>query len=58
MARPLVLGFGLLMWTSLAMVTGDITFALMLCVASLAFVPPEVVRGLVDRRAQPVAAAS
>ncbi|MEX0677279.1 MAG: hypothetical protein WD063_09400 [Pirellulales bacterium] len=49
LARPLLLAFGLVIWTSLALVTGDITFGLMLCVASLAFVPPAVVRSLVER---------
>jgi hypothetical protein len=48
LARPLLLAVGLVIWTSLAMVTGDVTFALMLCIASLAFVPPALVVSLVD----------
>jgi hypothetical protein len=58
LARPLLLAMGLLIWTSLALVTGDITFAVMLCVASLAFVPPEVVRSLVERSGPTAAAAA
>jgi hypothetical protein len=49
LARPLLLAIGLLIWTSLALVTGDITFAVMMCIASLAFVPPGVLRSLVER---------
>lgn len=58
LARPLMLALGLLVWTSLALVTGDITFALALCVASLAFVPPALVRACVERskNAAPVSA--
>lgn len=39
-ARPLLLAAGALIWTSLALVTGDITFAVSLMIASLAFVSP------------------
>jgi hypothetical protein len=49
LARPLLLSLGLVIWTSLAMVTGDITFALMLFIASLAFVPGELTRTLAER---------
>jgi hypothetical protein len=56
-ARPLVLGLALVVWTSLALVTGDITFALAMCVASLAFVPPAVVRSCVERPKHAPAAA-
>jgi hypothetical protein len=49
LARPLILALGLVIWALLAMVTGDITFSLMLFIASLAFVPPELIRSLVDR---------
>ena len=35
---------GVVVWTSLALVTGDVPFALMMCIASLAFVSPTVVR--------------
>ena len=40
LARPLLLAVGLAIWTSLALLTGEITFALMLAIASLAFVSP------------------
>ncbi len=40
LARPLLLAIGLVIWTSLALLTGEITFALMLAIASLAFVSP------------------
>ena len=50
--RPLLLAIGLVIWTSLALVTGDITFAVMMCIASTAFVPPSVVRSLVERSGQ------
>jgi hypothetical protein len=58
LARPLMLALGLVIWTSLALVTGDVTFALAMCVASLAFVPPSLVRSCVERsnRAAPAAA--
>jgi hypothetical protein len=44
LARPLLLVLAAIVWTSLALLTGDITFALMLCVAAMAFVRPEMVR--------------
>jgi hypothetical protein len=43
LARPLLLACGLVIWTSLALVTGDITFALALLIASLSFVSPDVI---------------
>jgi len=43
LARPLVLTAGLIIWTSLALVTGDITFAVALAIASMAFIPPSLV---------------
>lgn len=56
LARPLLLAAGVLVWTSLALVTGDFTFTFMLCIASLAFVSPVLVRDLLPRTAaQPVA---
>lgn len=58
LARPLVMFFGLLIWGSLALVTGDVTFALMMVIASLAFVPPELVRLVVDRPDQTAPAAA
>ena len=43
LARPLVLAAGLIIWTSLALVTGDITFAVALAIASMAFVSPSLI---------------
>lgn len=40
LARPLLLASGVLVWASLALVTGDVTFALAMGIASLAFVSP------------------
>jgi hypothetical protein len=45
LARPLMLAAGIIIWTSLALVTGDITFALALAIASMAFVSPSLVAG-------------
>jgi hypothetical protein len=58
LARPILLALGLVVWGSLALVTGDVTFALAMCVASLAFVPPALVRACLERskQAMPVAA--
>ncbi len=42
LARPLLLALGVLVWTSIALVTGEVTFALMMITASLAFVSPAV----------------
>ncbi len=53
LARPLLLTLGVIVWTSLAMVTGDITFALMLMIASLAFVSPSAVEAILHRERQP-----
>jgi hypothetical protein len=44
LARPLLLIVGVIVWTSLALITGDITYAVMLVVASLAFVSPQVIK--------------
>jgi hypothetical protein len=49
MLRPLLLGLGLVVWTSLALVTGDITFSLMLVIAGLAFVSPESILAFAHR---------
>jgi len=46
LARPLLLALGLVVWTSLALVTGDILFAMMMCIASLAFVSPGLLSAL------------
>ncbi len=40
LARPMLLAWGLITWASIALVTGDVPFALMMCTASLAFVSP------------------
>jgi hypothetical protein len=58
LARPLLLALGVVVWASLALVTGDVTFAAAMCVASLAFVSPAVLRSYVERtkRATPAAA--
>jgi hypothetical protein len=48
--RPLVLGLGVLAWTSLGLVTGDLTFSLMLLIASLAFVAPSTILAIANRR--------
>lgn len=58
LARPLLLALAAAVWTSLALVTGDLTFVAMMCVASVAFVSPEFVDSLVARRtaAAPVGA--
>jgi hypothetical protein len=45
--RPLMLGIAVFMWTLLALVTGLVGFALVMIVASLAFVPAETWRGIV-----------
>jgi hypothetical protein len=44
LARPLLLVVGAVLWTSLAFVTGDLTFALAMMTASMAFVSPEFAR--------------
>lgn len=49
LARPLLLALGIVVWGSLAPITGLIPFSLMMIVASLAFVPSEVVRGCLPR---------
>jgi hypothetical protein len=43
LARPLVLAAGVVVWASLALVTGDVPFAMLLCIASMAFVPPSMI---------------
>jgi len=56
LARPLLLAAGAVIWTSLALVTGDITFALSLMIASLAFVSPSVLGACCGNAAQPARA--
>ena len=43
--RPLVLALAALVWISLAMLTGQVTFALMMLVASLSYCSPDWLRG-------------
>lgn len=43
LARPLLLIAAVAIWSSLALVTGDITMAVMLCTASMAFISPSFV---------------
>ena len=57
--RPLMLGFNAVMWALLAPVIGNIPLAVMMIVASLAFVPAETLRAVVSRRrAEPAALAT
>ena len=53
LARPLLLALAVVIWTSLALITGDITFAVTLMIAAMAFVPPETVRTAADRLSWP-----
>jgi hypothetical protein len=46
LARPLVLGLGVVVWGLLALIAGLVPFALMMLVASLAFVPGETLRAV------------
>ncbi|HVA48668.1 MAG TPA: hypothetical protein VNH11_20040 [Pirellulales bacterium] len=50
LARPLMLGINAVMWALLAPILGNIPFAVMMIVASLAFVAPEKLRAVVSRR--------
>jgi hypothetical protein len=54
--RPLVLGVAVVVWTLLALVTGDLTFTFALFTASLAFIQPETLLGAIRPR-QAIAAA-
>ncbi|HXT60702.1 MAG TPA: hypothetical protein VN699_18825 [Pirellulales bacterium] len=46
LARPLVLGLGVIVWGLLALIAGMVPFAFMMLVASLAFVPGETLRAV------------
>jgi hypothetical protein len=48
LARPLLLVMAVVVWSSLALVTGDITLAVMLCIASMAFISPAFLRTCCD----------
>jgi hypothetical protein len=50
LARPLLLGVSILVWIGTAILTGMVSFAVMMLVASLAFVPGTFVRGVFGRR--------
>jgi hypothetical protein len=47
--RPLLLALGVLVWGSLALVTGDLTCAMALLAASLAFVRPQTIEAVSKR---------
>lgn len=49
LARPLLLGLGVIVWGLLALVTGMVPFALAMLIASLSFVPAETVRSTLPR---------
>ena len=44
LARPLMLAGGAVIWTSIALVTGEITFPIAMLIASLAFVSPDLLQ--------------
>lgn len=50
LARPILLLISLLMWGSLALLTGLISFSAIMLIANLCFVPPSTVRRFVARR--------
>jgi hypothetical protein len=58
LARPLLLVINALMWALLAPVIGNVPLAVMMVVASLAFVPPETIRNVISRRQVDLAALS
>jgi hypothetical protein len=58
LARPLLLGVGVVIWSSLALVTGDVPFALAMMIASMAFVSPRLLPACCsEKRPQQVAVA-
>jgi len=44
LARPILLVLGLFIWTGLALITGSVSFALLMIIANLAFLSPETLR--------------
>ncbi|HZZ29545.1 MAG TPA: hypothetical protein VFE46_16220 [Pirellulales bacterium] len=58
LARPILLVLGALMWAALAVIGGSVSFAVMMIVASLAFLAPETLRGQVARNSTPQASSS
>jgi len=55
LARPLLLGLSIAVWLSVGLVSGMLSFALMLIVAGLAFVPSEWLRGCCAATTKPPA---
>ena len=45
LARPLLIGLSVVVWTSVSLITGLVGFAAIMVVANLAFVPSEAVAG-------------
>jgi hypothetical protein len=58
LARPLLLAIAAVVWGSLALITGEVTFAVMLMIASLAFISPGALWVCCRRSAQLPAASS
>jgi hypothetical protein len=56
LARPLLIAAGIVIWSSLVLVTGDVPFALTMIIASMAFVSPTWVRSIIGRQAPPAVA--
>lgn len=56
LARPLVLSVAVVMWLSLAMLSGLVAFCLMMLVANLAFVSPQAMRTVVAKLLRQAAA--
>jgi len=57
LARPLVLGIGVLLWASLAVVTGSVAWCVLMCLANVVFVSPESLRAAAEgccRRPSPL----
>jgi hypothetical protein len=50
LARPLLLGLALPIWIGTALLTGMVSWSLMMLVANLAFVPSAALRGCFRRR--------
>lgn len=55
--RPLMLGLGVIVWSLLALITGDLTFTAALLIAGLAFVGPESILDVARSRRARVATA-
>ncbi len=50
LARPLLLGVSVLVWISIAVLTGMVSFAIMMLIAGVAFVPPSTFRAMFHQR--------